>query len=56
MSEIITPPSFRLDENMPGDRRSPEGWWKKNWMAFFMFLVVVLSQVWNGTNWLHERK
>lgn len=32
------------------------GWWRNNWMAFVMCLAVVISQIWNGTDWLHARE
>jgi hypothetical protein len=54
MSGIITPPDYNLDP--ADDGRVARSWWKNNWMAFIMFLAVILTQIWNGTNWLHARE
>lgn len=30
-------------------------WWRNNWIAFAMFASVLLTNIWNGTDWLHAR-
>lgn len=53
MGQIIYEGDSNDDERGPKTSRS---WWKHNWMGFILFLVVILSQIWNGTNWLHARE
>lgn len=41
-----------LLELQPG-RRS---WLRENWMAFTMFVLFVVGQLWTSTDWLHARE
>jgi hypothetical protein len=31
-------------------------WWKANWMTFVLVAVTIVTNLWNGTNWLHARE
>lgn len=45
-----------LQPEPAGDRRRKRSWFRDNWMALVMFACWALTQLWNGTDWLHARE
>lgn len=39
----------------PGFQRQ-RSWWRANWMTFVLVAVTIVTNLWNGTNWLHARE
>lgn len=42
-------------DDAAGDRRHPRSWLRENWMPLAMFICWAFTQMWSGTDWLHQR-